>query len=209
MNNRFIALEGADGCGKSTQVDRLADSLRQQGEQVITVREPGSTSLGERVRTILLDGEEPLCAEAEALLFLSSRAQLLDEVIEPALAAGQWVIADRFHISTVVYQGLAGELGEQRAAELCHVVIGERRPALNLIIEITAEEIEKRIARRSAGGSAGGDRFESRPGIYQRTATAFRQVQGIPGDRIVRIDGSGSEDEVATRIEQEVIVGLR
>jgi len=205
MKSRFIALEGADGCGKSTQVDRLAASLREKGEQVVTVREPGSTSLGERVRDILLDGDEPLCAEAEALLFLASRAQLLDEVIEPALAEGKWVIADRFHISTVVYQGIAGELGQERAAQLCHAVIGERRPALNIIIEIDAEQIQQRIDTRAGDG----DRFESRPGIHDRTVAAFRQVQGIEGDRIVRIDGSGTAEQVAALIEKEVAVVLR
>jgi len=205
MMSRFVALEGADGCGKSTQVDRLAQSLRNKGEQVVTVREPGSTSLGERVRDILLDGDEPLCAEAEALLFLASRAQLLEEVIEPALAAGKWVIADRFHISTVVYQGIAGELGEERAADLCQVVIGDRRPALNIVIEISAEKIQERIDSRSSAG----DRFESRPGIYDRTVAAFRLVRGIAGDRIVRVDGSGTAEQVAARIEKEVALVLR
>ena len=205
MMSRFIALEGPDGCGKSTQVDRLAQSLRDRGEQVVTVREPGSTSLGERVREILLDGDEPLGAEAEALLFLASRSQLLVEVIEPALAEGKWVIADRFHISTVVYQGIAGELGEERATELCHAVIRERRPALNIVIEISAEDLQHRIDKRTASA----DRFESRPGIHEKTTSAFREVKGIPGDRIVRIDGSGSADDVAALIEQEVVVGLR
>lgn len=205
MMSRFIALEGPDGCGKSTQVERLAQSLRDRGEQVVTVREPGSTSLGERVREILLDGDEPLGAGAEALLFLASRSQLLVEVIEPALAEGKWVIADRFHISTVVYQGIAGELGEERAIELCYAVIGDRRPELNIVIEISAEDLQHRIDKRSASG----DRFESRPGIHEKTTSAFREVKGIPGDRIVRIDGSGSADDVAALIEQEVFVGLR
>lgn len=205
MKPRFIALEGADGCGKSTQVDRLAALLRDRGEEVITVREPGSTSLGERVREILLDGDEPLCAEAEALLFLASRVQLLDEVIDPALASGKWVIADRFHISTVVYQGIAGELGEERAAQLCHAVIGERRPSLNIILEVGTEQVEQRIDQRSENS----DRFESRPGIHGRTVAAFRQVRGIEGDRIVRIDGSGTAEEVAAQIEKEVALVLR
>ena len=203
--SRFIALEGADGCGKSTQVDRLAQLLLSRGEQVVTVREPGSTSLGERVREILLDGKEPLGAEAEALLFLASRSQLLTEVIEPALAEGKWVIADRFHISTLVYQGIAGELGEQRAVELCHAVIGERRPELNIVLEMSPEELKQRIDKRIGSG----DRFESRPGIHERTTKAFHEVKGIPGDRIIRIDGSASADDVAARIEQEVVVGLR
>ena len=205
MMSRFIALEGADGCGKSTQVERLADWLRSEGEQVITVREPGSTSLGERVRDILLDGDEPLCAEAEALRFLSSRAQLLDEVIEPALEAGQWVLADRFHLSTVVYQGLAGELGEARAAQLCQVVLGDRRPSLNIVLEIHVEQLSQRLALRSGAT----DRFESRPGLAQRTVAAFEKVVGIEGDRVVRIDGSLDADQVEARIRQEVVDVLR
>ena len=205
MMSRFVALEGADGCGKSTQVEELARWLRERGEQVITVREPGSTSLGERVRDILLDGKEPLCAEAEALLFLSSRAQLLEEVIEPALEAGHWVIADRFHLSTVVYQGIAGELGEVRAAQLCHVVVGDRRPGLNIVLQISAAELTRRLEERSSAP----DRFESRPGIVERTVQAFEDVVGIAGDRIVRIDAEQGQEQVAERIRQEVQDELR
>jgi len=205
MMSRFIALEGADGCGKSTQVDRLAAWLAEDGQQVVTVREPGQTSLGERVRAILLDGDEPLCSEAEALLFLASRAQLLDEVIEPALSQGKWVIADRFHLSTVVYQGLAGKLGEQRAVELCQVVLAERRPSLNIVLEIPADELMQRIEQRSQQS----DRFESRPGLAERTVAAFATVVGIPGDRIIRIDGTSSADDVEAMIRREVIDVLR
>ena len=109
---RFIAFEGPDGCGKSTQMDRLGLWLESRGDKVVKVREPGSTELGERIRTILLDASIPMTAEGEALLFFSSRCQLLSEVIVPALERGDWVLADRFYLSTIVYQGMAGDLGE-------------------------------------------------------------------------------------------------
>lgn len=196
MIDRFIAFEGPDGCGKSTQMDRLRLWLEARGEKVIQVREPGSTDLGERIRNILLDGSIPMTAEGEALLFFASRCQLLEEVAIPALNDGAWVLADRFYLSTIVYQGMAGDLGEKRVVELCQVILGSRRPALHLILDLPTEELLERLRLRAGEG----DRFESREGMIERTAIAFRSVAGLEGDRIERIDSRGSEHEVAKRI---------
>jgi dTMP kinase len=195
--DRFIAFEGADGCGKSTQMDRLAQWLEARGERVVKVREPGSTELGERIRSILLDGSIPMTVEGEALLFFSSRCQLLSEVIEPAVERGDWILADRFYLSTIVYQGLAGDLGEERVVELCQAILGSRRPALHLILDLPTDLLLERLRLRAGEG----DRFESREGMIERTAEAFRSVRGLSGDRVERIDAVGTEDEVAARIQ--------
>jgi len=201
---RFIAFEGPDGCGKSTQMDRLGQWLESRGERVVKVREPGSTELGERIRTILLDASIPMTAEGEALLFFSSRCQLLSEVIVPALERGDWVLADRFYLSTIVYQGMAGDLGEERVMELCQGILGSRRPALHLTLDLPTDVLLERLRLRAGEG----DRFESREGMIERTAEAFRSASGLPGDRVERIDALGTEEDVAARI-LAVIESLR
>ena len=194
--DRFIAFEGPDGCGKSTQMERLGQWLEARGDRVVQVREPGSTELGERVRRILMDASIPMTVEGEALLFFASRCQLLAEVIEPALKRGDWVLADRFYLSTIVYQGMAGELGEERVVELCQGILGPRRPALHMIFDLPTEVLLQRLKLRAGEG----DRFESREGMIEKTSEAFRSVRGLPGDRLERLDALGSEDEVAARI---------
>ncbi|MCL2118944.1 MAG: dTMP kinase, partial [Planctomycetaceae bacterium] len=107
----FISIDGGDGCGKSTQVERLASRLRQQGYDVFTCRDPGSTALGEAVRGILLNRHDlEICRMSEMLLFMAARAQMVQELILPALESGKIVVTDRFLLSTIVYQGYAGKI---------------------------------------------------------------------------------------------------
>ncbi|MEM7261629.1 MAG: dTMP kinase [Planctomycetota bacterium] len=201
---QFIAFEGVDGAGKSTQAERLAETLRARGVSVVTVREPGGTALGEAVRQILLDASEiPLEAESEALLFLASRVQLYRTVIEPALAAGKTVISDRFHLSTLVYQGIAGELGEPRTRALLGAVLGDRRPDLNVIVRAPLADCLDRLRASEP------DRFESRAGFLEKVHAAFEGLSegttlGLPGDRIEVVDGRGSPDTVAEQVESRV-----
>ncbi|HIA27302.1 MAG TPA: dTMP kinase [Planctomycetes bacterium] len=198
MSGRFIAFEGVDGCGKSTQLQRLKERLESAGEKVVTVREPGGTHLGEAVRDILLgDDQVAISPETQMLLFLASRVQLLEELISPALSAGSVVLSDRFHLSTVIYQGYAGSVGEAPAADLCLAVLGDRRPDLNLILQLPVAECKRRLG-------ASRDRFEMNPGFQERVAEGFSTTVGIPGDLIVRIDGSGECEEVSDRLWQEV-----
>ncbi|MEE8142775.1 MAG: dTMP kinase [Planctomycetota bacterium] len=198
----FIAIEGVDGAGKSTQVALLAKRLRAGGRAAVMVREPGGTPLGEEVRSILLKKHEvPITVEAELLLFLASRVQLYEQCIRPALEGGSVVISDRYYLSTLVYQGIAGGLGEARAAELCERVLGARRPHLHLVLEVPLEDCRRRLG-------AGEDRFEGRPGFLERVHDGFTRVQGLPGDGIVRVSGEGSSPEVAERIYEEVCHAL-
>ena len=112
VRGKFITFEGLDGCGKSTQLEKLATELRQRGVDVVTTREPGGTSIGERIRAVLLDSRTAgLDAHAEMALMFASRAQLIAEVIAPALEAGRWVLCDRFTDSTEAYQGAGRQLG--------------------------------------------------------------------------------------------------
>ena len=165
---------------------------------MLTVREPGGTALGEEVRNLLLRREEvEIGAEAQMLLFLSSRVELLRQKIGPALEAGSVVLSDRFHLSTVVYQGIAGELGEARSIAVCQTVLGDRRPDLNLVLDLPMEAARTRIGKDR-------DRFEKEDAFLERVATGFATTRGVPGDKIVRITAEGTPLEVAERAWAEV-----
>lgn len=198
MTGFFIAIEGVDGAGKTTQIRRLADFYTARGREVVVVREPGGTALGEEVRRILLHREEiALHVDTETLLFLSSRVQLYEEVIRPALERGALVISDRYHLSTMVYQGLARGTDPEALRRVLESVLGDRRPQLHLIIDAPLEDCLGRL------GDAP-DRFEGRPDFLAKVAEGFSQCDGLPDDVVVRVDGSGAEEEVAERVREEV-----
>ncbi len=198
MTGRFFALEGVDGAGKSTQAALLAESPGREGRDSLVVREPGGTRLGEAIRGLLLDrGDLPIGPESELLLFLASRVQLYEERIAPALAAGRIVISDRYHLSTIVYQGIGRRLGETRVAALCAQVLGRRVPDLHIVIDLPLETCLERMPGKR-------DRIESERALLVRVAEGFRTTSGAPGDRIVRIDGRGDAAAVAARIRKAV-----
>ena len=198
MKGTFLAIEGVDGVGKTTLIESLRLRYEAAGRVVVTVREPGGTTLGEEVRNLLLRREEiEIGAEAQMLLFLSSRVELWRQEIEPALRAGHVVLSDRFHLSTIVYQGIAGELGEARSIAVCQSVLGERRPDLNLVLELPLG-----VARTRLGSDR--DRFEKEDAFLERVATGFATTCGVPGDVIARMSADGTPEEVAARAWQEV-----
>lgn len=198
MATPFIAIEGVDGAGKSTQVERLAARWRAHGRDPLVVREPGGTALGEEVRRLLLHRTEiELHPETETLLFLASRVQLYEERIRPALAAGRPVISDRYHLSTLVYQAWAGAGDRTRITNLLEVALAGRRPQRVVVLDLPAELTSQRL-------SGARDRFEERPGFLARVAAAFRDCPGLPGDDVRRIDGVGDVEEVAERLGREV-----
>ncbi len=152
----FVALEGPDGSGKTTQAARLATWLASIGREVVACREPGGTLLGERLRSILLDRSElTIGMRAEMLLFMSSRAQLVEEVIRPALGRGAVVVVDRFLLSTVVYQGYAGGLDVDQLWQVGLAATAGLLPDLTLLIDVPPE-----VARARIG--PGRDRIEDR-----------------------------------------------
>jgi dTMP kinase len=201
----FLTLDGPDGGGKTTQVARLADWLRARGRAVVTCREPGGTALGEGLRRILFDrATVHLTIRAEMFLFMASRAQLVEEVIRPALTAGKVVISDRFLLASMVYQGYAGGLPVADVAQVGRVAAGGLFPDLTLVLDIAPE-----AARARVGGAR--DRIEDRPDEYQRRVReGFRRAAGADADGLgypaptVLIDAGADPDTVFTRICSEV-----
>ncbi len=198
---RFITLEGGEGAGKSTQAARLADWLKARGIAVLLTREPGGSPKAETLRALLLGGQvAPFGADAEALVFALARADHMAQTIRPALAAGTWVISDRFFDSTRAYQGAAG-VSPERLSELEGIAVGDDRPDLTLILDLPAAEGLERIDGRDAGP----DRFE-RDDRHEQEARrlAFLKIaEGEPG-RCVVVDARAGEDHVAEAIRAVV-----
>jgi dTMP kinase len=192
---RFISFEGIDRSGKSTQVALLAAAL---GDGARLVREPGGTSLSERVRAMLKDPTIPLTDRAEALLFAAARADLVERVIEPALAAGKLVIADRYVDSSFAYQGVARGLGSEHIHRLNEWATGGLMPDLTLLIEISPE-------RAIARGVERDDRFEDEGLKFQQAiAAAYDELARDNPKRIHRIDGDRDQELVAGDVALQV-----
>jgi dTMP kinase len=195
---RFIALEGGEGAGKSTQLKRLAEALRGRGFEVVETREPGGSDGAERIRQLLLDGpEERWTAEAEALLFAAARADHVARTIRPAVERGAWVLSDRFLDSSLAYQGGALGLGIECVRALHAFGSGGYLPDRTLLFVLPPGEGEARLRVRDAAGS---DRIGSRDAAFHaRVATAFGALaQGEP-DRFRRIDAAGTAEAVTER----------
>ncbi|MCX6410521.1 MAG: dTMP kinase [Burkholderiales bacterium] len=203
MSGRFISLEGVDGSGKSTQASMLADALRDRGHEVVAVREPGGTPLGEAIRDVVL-GPDAMSPWAEALLFAAARAQLVADVIRPALEGGQWVVADRFLDSSLAYQGTARGLGIERVAQVNAPAIEDCMPDLTIIIDIDpASAADRRAGRGSV------DRIEDEgEALQEAVAAGYREVARLFPERIALVSGAGSLDEVHTHVLAAVIGGL-
>lgn len=202
MRGSFITFEGIDGCGKSTQVRRLATWIHQQvGREPLLVREPGGTRLGERIRDLLLDpATGDISSEAEALLYASSRAELVSEVIEPARAAGTAVIADRFLGSSLVYQGVARGLGIERVRAANDLAIGTCTPDVTILLDIP---VDVAASRRAATGEAP-DRIElAGTSFMEQVADAYRAIAASsPGWIVVAADAD--EDVVYARMLEQL-----
>ena len=198
MRGKFIALEGGEGAGKSTQARLLAEALRARGHTVITTREPGGTPGAEAIRSLLLsvDGEG-FHPRAEALLFAAARSDLVERLIQPALATGTWVICDRFIDSSRAYQGGGGGLGDDDLMALHRIGSLGLLPDLTLLIEVSPQEAARRLALRD-GDQA--DRIGGRGEAYHaRVAAAFARLAEAEPARFVRIDGDAGPDEVHAR----------
>jgi len=206
----FIAFEGIDRCGKSTQVELLSAALLAQGLPVGyagvpggSLREPGGTPTGEAVRELLLHREHPVDSWAEALLYAAARAQLVADVIRPSLAAGQIVICDRYLDSSLAYQGHARGLGIDRVRDLNLWATGGLLPDLTVLVELSPE-----VAATRAGGLTP-DRIE-REGLelQRRVAEGYALLAAAEPRRFVVIDGSAPVVEVASAIQERVLEAL-
>ena len=196
---RFLVLEGIDGSGKSSQVERLARWLRDAGREVVTCRDPGATAAGDAIRQILLHRAEiPLSPTTEMLLYMAARAELVAGVIRPALTAGAWVLSDRFLLSNIVYQGHAGGLDPEAIRRVGAVATAGVEPDLVLLLDIDPALAGARLDRAL-------DRLESRGDDYKRRVHAgyLREAAAAP-ERVVVIDASGDQDAVAARLRAAV-----
>lgn len=199
MRGRFITLEGGEGVGKSTQLKRLAEAVRSRGHAVVETREPGGSTGSEAIRALLLQGdEERWTPEAEALLFAAARADHVARTIEPALAAGQWVLCDRFVDSSLAYQGGAGGLGEERIRQLHSIGSHDLYPDRTLLLQLPAEEAAGRAESRDGGQ---GDRIGARESHFHAgVASAFAALAQKEPGRFRVIDARGAPDAVTARL---------
>jgi dTMP kinase len=193
----FITFEGVDGSGKSTQVRLLAEQLRGEGRDVLATREPGGTAFGEKARELIL-GDHELAPWAEAALFTAARAQLVDQVIRPALARGQDVLCDRYLDSSLAYQGLARGLGVERVLEINLAATGHLLPDRTFLILVP---LDQAVLRRGNPP----DRIE-REGedFVARVESAYRELAGIFAQRIVTVDGDRPPEQVAIEIREQL-----
>lgn len=195
MRGVFITLEGADGCGKSTQAARLADALEASGREVVRLREPGGTAISEKVRAILLDpANAEMCPECELMLYEASRAQLVREVVEPALSRGAVVLCDRFYDSTYAYQAGGRSLPEDLVRRANALGSCGLDPDCTLVFDL---DPELAYARATAGGA---DRMEAEGLAFQRRVrdAYLRLAQAEPA-RVRVVDASGEREAVAGR----------
>tara|TARA_B110000285_G_scaffold95646_1_gene109095 strand:+ start:1533 stop:2162 length:630 start_codon:yes stop_codon:yes gene_type:complete len=200
MAGLFITFEGTEGCGKSTQINALAARLQDQGQQVLQTREPGGTPLGEAVRNLLQHDEAGagMSPEAELLLFTASRAQLTRERILPAIAKGEIVLCDRFMDSTTVYQGVARQIDSQAVATINRFAVGEARPDLTILIDLSPEIGMARVHARSDGQL---DRIEQEAiEFFQAVRAGYLKLAESEPERFLVLDGSASVEVLEQQI---------
>lgn len=193
----FVTFEGVDGSGKTTQARLLAEELASEGREVVHLREPGGTALGERIRELLLAGE-PMAPWSEAALFAAARAQLVDEVIRPALARGADIVCDRYLDSSLAYQGLARGLGVERVLELNLLATSGLLPDRTFLIVLPLEE----AAARKRGEE---DRIEreGRP-FLEEVDRAYRELARVFAQRIMVVDGTQKTEDIARLIRGQL-----
>ncbi len=202
----FITFEGSEGCGKSTQIGLLLERLRVVGQDPLAMREPGGTPLGEQIRHILKHADEGvnMAPETELLLFAASRAQLVREVIAPALAEGRVVISDRFFDSTTVYQGVARAISPVAVAEINHFAAGPRRPDVTFLLDMdSALAFERAVSRRAPEELT--DRMEQEPlAFYEAVRQGYLEVARQEPARFCVLDATRPPGDIAGQICAEL-----
>jgi dTMP kinase len=203
MRGKFITLEGIDGAGKSTHHAWLADFLKQKGREVVATREPGGTSLGEKLRALLL--AEPMHLETEALLMFAARREHLDKLILPALSAGKWVVSDRFTDASYAYQGGGRGLAPEKIAALEHWVQAGFQADLTIIFDVATETACERLAKT---GNAP-DRFETETqGFFERVRQVYLQRAAAEPGRIKVVDSNENVSVIQEKLEKIIITSL-
>lgn len=203
----FITFEGSEGCGKSTQIGLLEERLKEEGREVLRLREPGGTELGEKIRNLFQHDEagEGMSPETELLLVNASRAQLVREKIRPALERGAIVLCDRFYDSTVAYQGYGRGLDLALVRRVIDVAVGDTRPDCTFLISLPRQLAEHRLKIRSALDEWSDDRMEkSERDFFERVEEGFFDLNASEGGRIHLIEGSRAIEVVQSEIWEEV-----
>ncbi len=201
MKGIFITMEGPDGSGKTTQIELLKKYLESKGYDIIITREPGGTAISEAIRKIILNPEySEMSHMTELLLYASARAQLVNQVIKPALEQGKAVICDRFVESSAVYQGIGRGLGVETVYEVNSYALGNVKPELTIFMDLEAEEGIKRKKNQAEL-----DRMEMEDlSFHKRVVEGYRQLAGLYPERIVSINATLPIDEIHSMIIQEV-----
>lgn len=197
----FITMEGPDGAGKTTQIGLLRDYLSSKGYDIIVCREPGGTPISEAVRQVILNKDfKEMSSMTELLLYAAARAQLMEEVIRPALCEGKIVICDRFVESSAVYQGIARNMGIDLVYQVNHFAIGDTVPDLTILIDLDAKI---GISRKKKQTNL--DRMESEAlDFHEKVAEGYRKLSELYPDRIYKIDGSMAIEEIHQKIVMQI-----
>tara|TARA_B000000475_G_scaffold271036_1_gene267857 strand:- start:1366 stop:1983 length:618 start_codon:yes stop_codon:yes gene_type:complete len=195
---KFITIDGVEGAGKSTQIDLICSYLHRKGIEVVRTREPGGTDIGEKIRSVLLDVEnKEMHSDTELLLMFSSRNELIQNKIIPALNDGKWVVSDRFTDASFAYQGGGRMLSLDRIAKLENWVLGSFKPDLTFLLDISVEIGMTRVEARNAK-----DRIEQEErAFFERVRSVFIERSKIYPDRIKLINAERSVDEIQTQIQ--------
>ncbi len=198
---KFITIEGIEGAGKTTCLKTIAEQLAQRGITVMSTREPGGTPLGEALRELLLGHQQAgMSSDAELLLLFAARAEHIQQRIRPALAAGQWVLCDRFTDASYAYQGAGRGLDTTRITTLADWVQKDLKPDLTLLLDIPPEEGLQRAKQRSVP-----DRFEAETqAFFTRVRIGYQQLAAQEPERIALIDASQSLERVQAAIQQVI-----
>src|SRR5947209_13708432 len=207
MKGLFITFEGTEGSGKSTQLSLLAEKLRSAGRLVRTLREPGGTPIGEEIRHTLKHSlqNQAMLAETELLLMNASRAQLVREVIRPALVAGEVVLCDRFYDSTTAYQGYGRQLDLKTVKAVIDFAVGETRPDLTLLMVVSHEISQERLLARQSTLPFMRDRIEEADrGFFERVARGYQAIAAAEPQRVRVIQGIGSTEAIESAIWKTV-----
>ncbi len=202
----FITLEGIEGSGKTTQIDRLAEFLEANGMKCVTTRQPGGTVIGENIRSILLNpANHTLQPMTELLLYLADRAQHIDEIISPALAAGKTVICDRYFDATLVYQGYARGLSVQLLLELHQILFDNLKPDVTLLLDLSPRQgLERAWQQLNSGQRVGHEsRFENEAvAFHKKVRTGYLELARLEPQRFRIIDAAQSPDQVFAEISK-------
>ena len=211
MSGLFITFEGTEGGGKSTQIALLAERLRQLGHRARVLREPGGTPIGEEIRHLLKHhpANEVMMPEAELLLMNASRAQLVLEVIRPALTAGEIVLCDRFYDSTTAYQGYGRQLDLTLVQAVIDFAVGRTRPHLTFLLHVSVEVSEARQRARQSANAGPRDRFEEADrAFFRRVEHGFEKIAAAEPERVMVVDATQSIEAVHDDIWRHVAARL-